>query len=451
MWYWNPVTVGVLAVSLATSIPAVAEDGITVALVLDTSASIRSDELTRTRTLCVGLLAHLPAGSEVALFTFDDQDRLLLPWTQAPQDVERALSIVRPTGHYTLLYDALYDASRQLHGGPAGRKALVLLTDGKDEGSALDLEDGLRAAQESRFPVFTIGVGRVQERILRRIAKLTGGEYSPIAKASSEALASDIAKAAATTTDNANVSRNTTGPASANAAAPNAPPTGATRVAAAAAPPPGTRSGLWLVAGGALLLVAIASVVTLRRRAGPRCPRCRFELPSALAPCTYCSAEANARIAESASGTREPIRVKSSPPRPEPPMRVNASLVSETVLARLNNTEEFLEKTITLREKPVLVIIAGAGSGRVFTLSEMAATSLGRAKMNDIVLEDISVSSEHCRIRPENGAFVVHDLKSTNGTYINEKKIAHQPLVAGDTLKLGETSLQFRLDHQRAN
>ena len=32
-----------------------------------------------------------------------------------------------------------------------------------------------------------------------------------------------------------------------------------------------------------------------------------------------------------------------------------------------------------------------------------------------------------------------------------EKKVAHHPLTAGDTLKIGETSLQFRLDHQRAS
>jgi pSer/pThr/pTyr-binding forkhead associated (FHA) protein len=121
------------------------------------------------------------------------------------------------------------------------------------------------------------------------------------------------------------------------------------------------------------------------------------------------------------------------------------------MLAKLNSTEEYLEKTVTLREKPVLAITSGPGAGRVFSVSDQSATSIGRAKFNDIVLEDISVSSEHCRIRPENDGFAVHDLKSTNGTYVNEKKVTHHPLTPGDVVKVGETLLQFRLDHQPAS
>src|SRR5262245_52944134 len=101
----------VLAAALAPS--ARASEAMTVALVLDTSGRV-GKEFDRTRELAVGLLKKLPAGSEVALFTFDDQDRLLLPWTTAAADLERALGIVRPTGRFTMLYDALYDSSRQL-------------------------------------------------------------------------------------------------------------------------------------------------------------------------------------------------------------------------------------------------------------------------------------------------------------------------------------------------
>jgi hypothetical protein len=444
------LTFGAVLASLIQQTPAEAagSDALTVALVLDTSASIRPGELDKTRELCVGILEHLPAGSEAALFTFDDQDRLLLPWTTSPADLRGALAIVRPTGKFTMLHDALYDASKQLRDAPGARKALVLLTDGKDEGSTLDLDDGLRAAQE-HFPVFTVGVGRVQERTLRRIAKLTGGEYLALADATSDALSAGIQKAAP-----AAEAASVAAALPAVPAVPAAPGQAQAPAAASArgvrvpspAPAP-ARNGLWLGLGGGAAAVAIVGLVALRRRARPRCPSCNFEVASALGPCTYCSAEANARIAEAAAARR-----------PQPTMMMSRAAVStpsnglsEGMLARLNNTEEFLEKTVTLREQPVLVITGGPGAGRVFSLSEMATTSLGRAKANDIVLEDISVSSEHCRIRPENGAFVVHDLKSTNGTYVNERKISNHALTAGDVLKLGETSLQYRLDHQRAN
>jgi FHA domain/von Willebrand factor type A domain len=436
-----------LAAGLAVpAVPARAEtasaEAVTVALVLDTSASIRPDELERTRALCVGVLEHLPLGSEAALFTFDDQDRMLLPWTKAPSDLRGALAIVRPTGKYTLLHDALYDASKQLRDASARRKALVLLTDGKDEGSTLDLEDGLRAAME-RFPVFTVGVGRVQERILRRIAKLTGGDYVAIAAARSEILSASIVRAAL-------------GAGDVGAGAPAAP---AGAVAPAGQAAAGTRSAtravsgrpgpLWIGVGGVVFLAAMVGLVALRRRGRPRCPSCNFEVASALGPCTYCSAEANARVAEAAAERRATNTRRATPARRVP--AADPTALSPTMLERLNNTEEFLEKTVTLREQPVLVITGGPGSGRVFSLSDLSATSLGRARANDIVLEDIAVSNEHCRIRLEDGAFVVHDLKSTNGTYVNERKVSHHPLAAGDVLKLGETSLQYRLDHQRAN
>jgi hypothetical protein len=456
----------VLLGALLSPAPAAAEP-MTVGIVLDTSGSV-GREFDRTRELCVSLLKKLPPGSEVALFTFDDQDRLLLPWTTAAGDLERALSIVRPTGRFTLLYDALFAASRQLRDARAGRKAIVLLTDGKDEGSTLTLEDGLRVAQDSRVPIVTVGVGRAEEKILRRIAKLTDGEYVPLASANADDIVSFLqtTPSAGAPPASAPAAR---GSSAASGAAPLAPASAAAP-SSSAAPARGWR-GLALVLGVAvpvLLVAAVAGVALLRRRRSrATCPVCSFELPSELARCTNCSATANSRIAESVTRVSGPVRlsaVKSPEARREQPREAkrereawpkvvggDSSVLSETVLARLNNTEEFLEKTVTLREQPVLAVTRGPAAGQVFTLSQQTSTSLGRAKMNDVVLDDLSVSSEHCRIRPENDGFAIHDLKSTNGTYVNEKKITHHPLTAGDVIKIGETSLVFRLDHQRTS
>jgi pSer/pThr/pTyr-binding forkhead associated (FHA) protein len=126
-----------------------------------------------------------------------------------------------------------------------------------------------------------------------------------------------------------------------------------------------------------------------------------------------------------------------------------ASALSSTVLARMNTTEEYLEKTVTLREKPVLAVTRGSGLGKVFALARETTTSVGRARANDIVLEDVAVSSQHCRIRLEQGHFVLHDLKSTNGTLVNDQKVSRHTLSEGDVIRIGETSLQFRLESRR--
>jgi pSer/pThr/pTyr-binding forkhead associated (FHA) protein len=118
-------------------------------------------------------------------------------------------------------------------------------------------------------------------------------------------------------------------------------------------------------------------------------------------------------------------------------------------MARMDMTEEYLEKTVTLREDPVLTITAGPGTGMVFSLSRTGTTSIGRAKANDVVLGDISTSSQHCRIRPEQGAFVLHDLKSTNGTFVNERRVTRHVLAEGDVIRVGETYLQYRTRQAR--
>jgi pSer/pThr/pTyr-binding forkhead associated (FHA) protein len=123
--------------------------------------------------------------------------------------------------------------------------------------------------------------------------------------------------------------------------------------------------------------------------------------------------------------------------------------LSPTVLARMNVTEEYLEPTLTLRPRPVLSVTRGADVGQVVELSEQTAFSVGRARANDLVVNDVAVSSQHCRIRPEEGRFVVHDLKSTNGTFVNERRVTSQLLAEGDVIKIGETHLQFRLDLKR--
>src|SRR6185295_5925494 len=110
-----------------------------VVMALDTSGSVGPRDLDRARALAISILEALPAGSEVAVLTFDDQARLLVPRTTDIGLVRRRLSTVRIRGRYTALNDVVYDASRYLRDAPATRRAIVLVTDGRDENSAVEL------------------------------------------------------------------------------------------------------------------------------------------------------------------------------------------------------------------------------------------------------------------------------------------------------------------------
>ncbi len=94
--------------------------------------------------------------------------------------------------------------------------------------------------------------------------------------------------------------------------------------------------------------------------------------------------------------------------------------------------------------------------GEIFKLNA-GSTSVGRAASNDITLPDNACSAQHAKVRvdqPEGGEkeFVIHDLASTNGTYVGGKdtyqeessRTYHQVLHDSDYILLGETSLVFK-------
>ena len=82
---------------------------------------------------------------------------------------------------------------------------------------------------------------------------------------------------------------------------------------------------------------------------------------------------------------------------------------------------------------------------RAFTLTGEPMT-IGREKNNDIVVPDINVSRQHAEIRQEaNGAWVIEDLGSTNGTFVNGRRIKRAPLKDADMLVLGTSKLEFQI------
>ncbi|MBF6568926.1 MAG: FHA domain-containing protein [Candidatus Binataceae bacterium] len=65
-------------------------------------------------------------------------------------------------------------------------------------------------------------------------------------------------------------------------------------------------------------------------------------------------------------------------------------------------------------------------------------TRIGSAAENDIVIADASVSRSHAKIHHRRGTYQIQDLGSTNGTYVNGRKIAKHTLVSGDELRFGQ-------------
>jgi MoxR-like ATPase len=86
--------------------------------------------------------------------------------------------------------------------------------------------------------------------------------------------------------------------------------------------------------------------------------------------------------------------------------------------------------------------ISGPMAGQRLTLSA-AKYSMGRKLSLDIPLNDDACSGEHAELRLEDGVWKIVDLRSSNGTWLNDNKIDSATLVQGDTVQVGDTKFVF--------
>ncbi len=91
-----------------------------------------------------------------------------------------------------------------------------------------------------------------------------------------------------------------------------------------------------------------------------------------------------------------------------------------------------------------LVVHPPDGRPHVVPLEAQTVT-LGRSERMTIALEDVYVSDEHALVSPDDEGWIVRDLGSTNGTYLNGAKVTQPtPISAGDQLRLGKTRVEVR-------
>jgi hypothetical protein len=94
--------------------------------------------------------------------------------------------------------------------------------------------------------------------------------------------------------------------------------------------------------------------------------------------------------------------------------------------------------------KPCLVLLTD--DEPVKTLPVERRIRIGRQSDNDLVVVDPGVSRHHAEVINENGSCTLHDLGSTNGTYVNGSVVTEHALRDGDRISLGSTVVEFRRD-----
>lgn len=83
-----------------------------------------------------------------------------------------------------------------------------------------------------------------------------------------------------------------------------------------------------------------------------------------------------------------------------------------------------------------LVVGKGPRAGMTFLLHP-GEIKVGRHSDSDILLDDVTVSRQHCRFECSTNDLSVEDLGSTNGTYVNDQRVEQSALSAGDQVLIG--------------
>jgi pSer/pThr/pTyr-binding forkhead associated (FHA) protein len=107
-----------------------------------------------------------------------------------------------------------------------------------------------------------------------------------------------------------------------------------------------------------------------------------------------------------------------------------------------------LNKTPTIREPadplPVNAFLIINGS-HFFPLN-IPVVNIGRRSDNQLILEDARVSRTHAQLRSVRGRYILFDLNSTGGTFVNGQRITQQTLFAGDVISLSGVALIYGED-----
>lgn len=157
----------------------VADRPLSVTVLLDTSASME-ERLGATRDAAIEFLeAIVTPKDRVSLVTFNDRPHVRTGFTSNVGELSVELAGIKAE-RGTALFDSVITALYGMN-GLSGQRAVLLLTDGKDESSRHPFEDALEYAQVAGVTLYTIGLGLPKtdfevRRQLSKLAQETGGE-----------------------------------------------------------------------------------------------------------------------------------------------------------------------------------------------------------------------------------------------------------------------------------
>lgn len=394
---------------------------------VDSSRSLRASDIAAVHDALSRGLEGVSETLPIGLVTFDDTARWIVEPVLDRDVVLDALKLVEPEGTTTVLYDGIFLAAQGMESGGA----LMVVSDGKDENSAVTVSDieGLCARQDVRL--LTVGVGRaIDDKALRRLALLTRGTYLG---GSVESVPAGLPGVIEATIASLEAGPKTTEAREEQPVDPLPPPIVEKPIEQDA---PGAAKDFSGFKTTVLVLLALAGLAgigvvvwILNRRRSDRCAACGTVLNGDGEECMACQIEAIRTSAESREvAEEEATRV--------PDLGVGA-MAFET-------RADDVEQTVALGEVAVLTVHEEGREAREYTLPRDRIFAVGRApKVNTLQVRDHTISAQHFKVVYKESRYYVVDLWTTNGTSVNNECVRVHPLSPGDVIRAGLSEFVF--------
>ncbi|MDO8587905.1 MAG: VWA domain-containing protein [Armatimonadota bacterium] len=375
-------------------------------LLVDISKSMSGKPMRRALDSAGRLVDEAGQNDALCLMTFGEAVNLVSDYGSGRDEIARAISDIQPSDQRTLLNSAVLAGARKAEKSPLDRTAVVLFTDGVDQGSKISLGQAIAEAQKASVPFYTVSCGRHPESgTLMRISELTDGAYRNAADDTYSLFQTirDGLKDEYDVTVSAPLSPGSHGVAvTATIAGQTLSAVKPITVPAPRHPASKSRSRTWWVLGIALLIAAVAAFWLVTRKIR--------------------DLEGDQMEAEDKDGA------------PAPRTWVDAPLPADAARARRTG-------------KVWLQISTGRHAGSRLDLTGQPVL-VGRDSRSQLALtSDPAVSRRHAEITLTNtGEFVLRDLGSENGTALNGNDLGEGivTLRDGDRIAVGGSELVYR-------
>ena len=131
---------------------------VSLGIVLDTSGSMAGEKIESARAAIYNFLQALPdPEDEFFMYRFSADPDLVQDWTKNRDGIARILGRLHPAGG-TAMYDAVAEAVPMAQGGQNRKKAIVIISDGNDSNSRLDVADVRQLVRETEVLVYAVGI-----------------------------------------------------------------------------------------------------------------------------------------------------------------------------------------------------------------------------------------------------------------------------------------------------